>query len=244
MKIEYKLVEITKKDKVDFMQGNRSVNKPMVNKIIKSMERWGVLTCITVLKDKKKYVIVDGQHRYTAAMELGLTIPAIVIPKDSMKVIIDLNTIQKSWSLENYADFFCSDKKLSMPYETLKTFKENSGLNYTAAIRICSKGGLPQFKKGNLVLDNMEFADMFMSYLNDISEYVPFAKHARFIDGYIRIVKNDNYSHARMIKKLKLNDRRQSFSMDGTSKPNSYGKLMQDIYNMQQSRNLVMFHKW
>tara|TARA_R110001592_G_C12826955_1_gene719547 strand:- start:37 stop:717 length:681 start_codon:yes stop_codon:yes gene_type:complete len=226
------------------MQGNRSVDRPMVNKIKRSMQKWGVITCITILKNKKKYLIVDGQHRYTAAMESGLTIPAIVIPKDSIKVIIDLNTIQRSWSLENYADYFCADKKLAFNYNILKAFKEESGLNYTSAVRICSKGGLPQFKRGALVLDNMEFAEKFISYLNDISEYVPFAKNARFIDGFIRIVQNDNYSHVRMLKKLKVNQKRNTFSMDGKAKPSSYGKLMEDIYNMQQSRNLVMFHKW
>ena len=243
---KYTLVEIQPQDKVGFITGNRSVNPSSVAKLKKSMEKWGVLTAITVTKYRKRYFIVDGQHRYTAAKELGYTIPAIVVPKDSLNVIIDLNTIQKNWSLENYADFFASNdnKTLAKPYNTLKEIKETSGLNYTALIRIYSKAGLPAFKRGELELDNMEFAYMFINHLTEISPYVPFAKSARFIDGYIRIVKNENYSHKRMLSKLKLNQKRGTYPMDGKSKPSSYGKLMEDIYNLNQSKNLVMFHKW
>lgn len=243
---KYTIVEIKPQDKVGFITGNRAVNPASVSKLKKSMIKWGVLTAITVTKFRKRYFIVDGQHRYTAANELGYTIPAIVIPKDSLNTIIDLNTIQKNWSLENYADFFASndDKNLAEHYITLKEIKEACGLNYTALVRIYSKSGLPAFKRGELELDNMEFAFMFIRYLAEISPYVPFAKSSRFIDGYIRIVKNDNYSHKRMMSKLKLNKKRDKYSMDGKSKPSSYGKLMEDIYNLGQSKNLVMFHKW
>ena len=244
--MSYVLVELNPKDKVHFITGNREVNRSTVAKLKESMKKWGILTAITVTSYRRKYFIVDGQHRYTAAKELGMVIPAIVVPKDSLNVIIDLNTIQKNWSLSNYVDFFASndDKELAYPYKTLKDIHEKSGLNYTALCRIYSKGGLTSFKKGNLELDNMDFAHTFISYLAEIAPYVPFARSARFIDGYIRIVKNENYSHKRMMNKLKLNEKRQKYSMDGENKPSSYGRLMQDIYNLNQSKNLVMFHKW
>ena len=246
MKSEYTLIEIKPKDKIGYITGNREVNASSVAKLKTSMERWGILTTITVTKYRNKYFIIDGQHRHAAAKELGLILPAIVVPRDSLNVIIDLNTIQKNWSLDNYVDFFASnvDKDLAEPYEILKDIHVESGLNYTALCRIYSKGGLTAFKRGELELDNMEFAFSFINYLAEIAPYVPFAKSARFIDGYIRIVKNENYSHTRMITKLKLNEKRQKYSMDGESKPSSYGRLMQDIYNLNQSKNLVMFHKW
>ena len=246
MKIDYKLVEIKPTDKIGYITGNREVSPAIVNKLKTSMERWGILTAITVTKYHKRYFIVDGQHRYTAAKELDMVIPAIVVPKESLNVIIDLNTIQKNWSLNNYVDFFASndDKELAEPYKIIQGIYNTSGLNYTALCRIYSKGSMASFKRGNLELDNMEFGHTFISYLTDILPYVSFAKNARFIDAYIRIVKNENYSHRRMLKKLEVNNRRKTFDMSGESKPSSYGKLMQDIYNSSQSRNLVMFHRW
>jgi len=246
LKINYELVEIKPKDKVAYITGNRNINRAMVDKLKTSMEKWGILTAITVTKYRKRYFIVDGQHRHTAAKELDMIIPAIVVPKESLKVIIDLNTIQKNWSLNNYVDFFAlnDDKELAEPYRIIQEIYNTSGLNYTALCRIYSKGGMVAFKKGDLELDNMEFAHTFILYLTEILPYVPFAKNARFIDAYIRIVKNENYSHRRMMNKLILNDRRKTFDMSGESKPSSYGKLMEDIYNSSQSRNLVMFHRW
>ena len=246
MKIDYTLVEIKPNDKIGYITGNREVSRAIVNKLKTSMEKWGILTAITVTKHNKRYFIVDGQHRHTAANELNMVIPAIVVPKESLKVIIDLNTIQKNWSINNYVDFFAlnDDKELAKPYQIIQGIYNRSGLNYTALCRIYSKGGMTSFKKGNLELDNMEFAENFITYLSDILPYVPFAKNARFIDAYIRIVKNENYSHRRMLKKLQVNDRRKTFDMSGESKPSSYGKLMEDIYNSSQSRNLVMFHRW
>ena len=246
MKTKYNLIELKPNDNVHFIMGNRDVNRSSVNKLKESMEKWGVLTAITVTKYRKRYFIVDGQHRFTAAKELGFIMPAIVVPKESLNVIIDLNTIQKNWSLQDYANFFSTndDKELAGQYTTLKEILETTGLNYTALIRIFSKKGLPAFKRGELELDDMEFGWKFIGHLAEMEEYVPFAKHARFIDAYVKIVRNENYSHKRMMRKLKLNHKRGTYNMDARNKPNSFGKLMENIYNMNQSQNLVMFHRW
>lgn len=246
MSISYKLVEIKPTDKVSFLLGNRDVNDKMVGKIMKSMAEYGILTCITVTKYNGRYFVIDGQHRYSAAKKLGANIPAIVIPRQAINVIIDLNTIQKNWGLEDFADFFATndDKNLARPYATLKQIKEQTALNYTALVKIYSTSSMAKFKRGELVLDNFDFAERFMGYLVDISEYVPFYDNARFILGYVYIAQHEQYDHERMMAKLKLNDKKRKFPLDGESKPSSYGRLMQDIYNMHQKNDLVMFRKW
>lgn len=246
MSIKYKLVEIKPTDKVSFLRGNREVNDKMVGKIMKSMAEYGILTCITVTKYNSRYFIIDGQHRYSAAKRMGLSIPAIVIPRQAINVIIDLNTIQKNWGLDDYADFFATndDKDLALPYATLRQIREQTGINYTALVKIYSTCSMAKFKRGELVLDNFDFAERFMSYLVDISNYVPFFDNARFILGYIHIAQHEHYEHDRMMAKLKLNHKKQKYPMDGESKPTSYGRLMQDIYNMHQTKDLVMFRKW
>lgn len=246
MTVKYKLVEIKPTDKVSFLKGNREVNEKMVGKIMKSMAEYGILTCITATKYNGRYFIIDGQHRFSAAKKLGASIPAIIIPRQAINVIVDLNTIQKNWGLDDYADFFASndDKDLALPYATLKQIREQTGLNYTALVKIYSTVSMAKFKRGELVLDSFDFAERFMGYLMDISDYVPFFNNARFILGYIHIAKHEQYSHERMMAKLKLNDKKKKYLLDGESKPTSYGRLMQDIYNMHQKNDLVMFRKW
>tara|TARA_Y100000592_G_scaffold19164_2_gene29319 strand:- start:2815 stop:3555 length:741 start_codon:yes stop_codon:yes gene_type:complete len=246
LKVKYNLIEIKPNDKMYFISGNRNVNRQSVEKLKRSMEEWGVLTAITVMKSKRKYYVIDGQHRYTAAKELGYVIPAIVVPRESVEVIIDLNTLQKNWSLEDYANYYSEsdDKVVSSHYSFLKNIREQGGLNYTALIRIFTTCSLSKFKKGEMVIDDAEFGFDFIEQLSDISEFVPFAENSRFIDAFVKIARNENYSHSRMMRKLELNDKKGKYPMDGESKPSSYGRLMQEIYNMSQSTNLVMFYKW
>ena len=231
-------------ENIRFIGGNRSVDPKVVKKLKTSMIEHGVLSAITVMKKRNNYHIVDGQHRYTAAKELEYSMPAIVISDGDIEAIKDMNTIQKSWTLTNFADFYAEmspDDDTKQFYLDLKESQETTTLNYSALLHIHGST-IGRFKKGLFVIKDRDLADKVVGYIQSIKPFVIFADLARFIDAYVRMVRHDKYDHKRMLAKLELN---HNIVIDKKANPAGYGRLMQDIYNYHSSQsNLVMFANW
>ena len=236
--------EILPSDKnIRFFNGNRDVDLKRVNHLKASMVAHGVLSAITVMKKNKNYFIVDGQHRYTAATELEYTIPAIVIKEIGMDAVKDMNTIQKSWSLSNFADFYTEmgNDEVKAHYEEINTVQKNTGLNDSALLHIYG-GGITQFKKGVFVIKERDFAREMLENILDLKPFLPYAEFARFIEGYGRIVKHHSYDHQRLLHKLSLEHR---IDLGKKANPSGYGRMIQDIFNYKaRQEDLVMFSNW
>jgi ParB family chromosome partitioning protein len=83
--------------KVDVISHQRKPSDAHVKRIIDSIERVGFLTPLVVVPADGEdgtdgYHIIDGQHRYLAAQELGLKrVPVMVVPLDIANRMLALN---------------------------------------------------------------------------------------------------------------------------------------------------------
>ena len=60
-----------------------------------SLERMGFLTPLVVVERNGKYVIIDGQHRFQAGVELGVKeFPVVVVPENLARRMMSLNVEQ------------------------------------------------------------------------------------------------------------------------------------------------------
>jgi len=239
-----KLIELSSKTKqpVTMLQYNRPIDKGLVVKLKESMNKYGVLSAVTVYDSGEEYMVVDGQHRWTAASELGLPIFAIVIGWDAMSAIVEMNTIQTNWTMENFVDFFCahSDPAIRNAYGLLRNkMKTTENLTYSSLAKIYGKPyGGTAFKKGKWRVTDENRGDLFVKYLDEIQEYLPYSKSARFIHAYTDVAFHEEYSHKRLMSKL---SKEHGVSIMTTSNPGTYGRMLTKIYNYHQSKNLVMF---
>ena len=242
---DVKIIEIEPngKRKITLLDYNRPVNRTLVNKLKDSMRKYGILSAITVYENEKECLVVDGQHRWTAASELGLTIPAISIGWDAMDAIVEMNTIQVNWTMSNFVDFFSAHKnpEISKAYKALREKKEECvpALTYSSLAKIYGKpfSGVA-FKKGQWRMIEEERGDQFVKQLDDLVKYLPYAYSARFIYAYTDAAYHESYNHKRMIKKFKQN---HEVSLITSSNPKNYGIMLTKVYNYRQSKNLVMF---
>jgi ParB family chromosome partitioning protein len=81
-------------DKLHVSENQRKPSKEHVQRLMQSMERVGFVTAPVCVKDKTgdSYTIIDGQHRFLAAKELGLQmIPCMIIPAEYAKKMMELN---------------------------------------------------------------------------------------------------------------------------------------------------------
>lgn len=90
-----------------FISGNRRINRDNVNKLKRSFTEHGWIGEPIVVDDK--FYIVSGQHRYTAAKELGIPIRYMITHDDvSVKAIQDTSQAVRKWTkldiIRSYAD--------------------------------------------------------------------------------------------------------------------------------------------
>lgn len=237
-----KIINLKAEDKVKLLTYNRPVNRSLVNKLKESMKKYGILSSVTVYENEGEMLIVDGQHRWTAASELGLGMPAISISWDAMDAIVEMNTIQVNWTMDNFVDFFSVHKnpELSKSYSLLKAKrKEHGHLTYSSLSQLYGKPNTnASFKEGKWRITDVDKGDTTVGWLDDLAEYLPYAHSARFINAYKYVAGHDDYNHKRMLSKLKS---KHNITILTSSNPRNYGIMLTKIYNFNQKKNLVMF---
>mgnify|MGYP003132939102 CR=1 FL=1 len=237
-----KIINLEPKDKVKMLTYNRPVNRALVNKLKESMKKYGVLSSITIYQNDEETLVVDGQHRWTAASELGLSVPAISISWDAMDAIVEMNTIQVNWTMANFVDFFSVHKnpEIKKPYALLKKkHEEHPYLTYGSLSKLYGKPNSNQaFKEGKWRLTGEDKGDVLVSWLKEIVDYLPYAYTERFISAYKVVAEHTDYSHKRMMRKLKS---KHNIEVLTTSNPKSYGIMLTKIYNFNQKKDMVLF---
>lgn len=74
-------------------QIQRDISNSLVKQLALSIDKLGFLSFLVVTKKGDKYLILDGQHRFQAGLELGLKyFPCIVVPEQYYEYILSFNT--------------------------------------------------------------------------------------------------------------------------------------------------------
>jgi ParB family chromosome partitioning protein len=89
--LEFKLVPI---ENLEVISHQRKPSPYHVKHLINSIERIGFIVPLVVTKptNEENYLIIDGQHRFLAAKELGIReLPVIVVPERLAQLMMNLN---------------------------------------------------------------------------------------------------------------------------------------------------------
>lgn len=88
--LEFKLVPI---DQLEVISHQRKPSNYHVKHLVNSIERIGFIVPIVVVKESEdKFLIIDGQHRFLAAKELGIReLPVIIVPQKLAYLMMNFN---------------------------------------------------------------------------------------------------------------------------------------------------------
>jgi hypothetical protein len=91
------------------------------------------------------------------------------------------------------------------------------------------------FKNGNLeITRHWDVSNKFSDAIQEIGEYIPFNKQARFVEAFLITFLNEDYSHKRMIAKLEY----LSGYMKKCPDTKSHLEQLEYVYNYK-SRNKI-----
>lgn len=236
----------TNYDMFKLLDGNRSISKNHVDKLVKSIGKKNMLKFNPIMVDKNM-VVTDGQHRLEACKILGLPVYYVVEDeKTSIDKVMLLNDVTKSWTIRDFINAYV--KEGNQNFIILKEFQNSYGLPVTVSVSLLTGnklliGGGQQsslIKSGKFKVTTLKEADEFASRFKEIYDEIkkPFARTRTFIIAVAEIMKSPDYDHQVMVHKIKLfGDRLKR--RDGVE---NYMKDMEKLFNLKSKGDYVYLY--
>lgn len=167
-----------------FSKQNREVKTKTVLSLKESMAKFGFIPGRPVLITKE-WVIVDGQHRFLAARDLGIEIEFEILEGNYLDKMIHLNSTQSNWTLEDYVNSYASQNIDC--YRKLLKFKEKYDLNLSSAITIFFSASVKSvnIKKGEILKINNN-ADQVADFILNCHT-VAYNKDNKFVRAIVSV---------------------------------------------------------
>ena len=172
--------------------GNRLVKPLNVLRLKDSMLYRNFLNCIPIIITKDGRII-DGQHRYKSATDLGIDIYVVIVEDEDVgKIAIALNTNKSNWGLGDFARYWSEqdeDGKVSDIYKQYLEYYNSNNITHGVLIAIynmetsrhfsTTNGGNKEFKEGRLPFGNFNRRHI-EDTLSKIRQVKDAALHRRF----------------------------------------------------------------
>jgi hypothetical protein len=239
------------------MQGNRNVNLVHVRRLKESFEKSYLLTPIIVNKD---FEIIDGQHRFQAAKEMGLPVNFFICENYALKEVQVLNSNASNWKKIDYLNAYCDSGN---PHylklrEFMKKFPEFTLMDSIAMLSNLTRsdagtkgksdkrfisptnkaGSFHQniFTEGAFEVYDFDLAcDNAKKILMAKPYYEGFARRI-FVLTLLGLFKNPNYSHAKFIQKISSNP----LQIRDCATVTECKVMIEDIYNYKSREKVSL----
>lgn len=220
-----------------FLDYNRPINKRHIDELKESIEKNGYIESLPIVVDTEGYIL-DGQHRYVACQELGITPPHLTMPMNNKKIIHLINSLQKSWNTLDYIHYYA---QLGNPYfiELLRLSKKYNLSPVVTLLMFKSNGGhlLSDIRNENLTFDVSEkglkrIEEKLQNILRIYECYG--VKSNKLFKAICKV-----YSHKNFITDIcinKINLQREKIYKCQTER--GYLKVLENIYNYRNSKGI------
>ena len=189
---------------------NREVDEAHVKRLMESIRKENLLH-LRPLDVKADFGVIDGQHRLEAAERLGVPVYYQMGALNQGHIAV-LNSVSKHWNSLDYLNFFTLEGHEE--YKKISAFvSKHPKLPFSAVLCLLSensRGNLPAFKAGEYQVSRLAGAAEVATYCADFAGRFPHFKFAftdTFIKGLDAVVRSNQYSHERMLRKIDLQPR-------------------------------------
>lgn len=237
-----KVLSTTNYSRFKYMEGNRHVNNGRVRKLIGSIKRKNLLSHfpIVCMKNCTGLYIMDGQHRFNAAKELGLPIYYVEAKNIDISDVAATNSAQKGWVPKDFIQSFAEQGY--EPYKELLTFIEEHGLGVAISMGLLSgqlsEGGYGAqlVREGKFVVKEAAFANRVAAGVKACARFFNSYTDRGFVMAIARLMMVKGFTITRFIQKLEY----QSTKMVKCASWGQYVDLIEEIYNHKVRGNDII----
>tara|TARA_Y100001938_G_C8094908_1_gene437452 strand:- start:3228 stop:4022 length:795 start_codon:yes stop_codon:yes gene_type:complete len=227
-------VYITDYSKLENAEGQRSLSAKGLKQLSDSLLEYGSCSCPIVVKQNKKYLVVDGWHRISVSKKNNLDIICTLVnPSCTInELMIILNTTQVNWNPEAFLNNGIVYHK-NKDYIYLREIWEDSGINIAALYEIYSDDltkakAKHNFEKGEWKITTKTLGNKVINYVEEINKYVNFSYKTNFIRGFVTAVSKKGFKIEHLIKQLK---KYPNHIHDSGDKISGHLNMINKIYN-------------
>lgn len=235
MKNQNEILHTTDYSRFKLMHGNRRLDQMHIKRLMESFKNKYLFSPILV---NQKMEIVDGQHRFFAAKNLGLSINYIIVKGYGIDEVQVLNTNSSNWTGKEYLQMYV-DRGFE-PYLQMKKFMEDfPDFGIKSAIKIITNGEDEEgkgtfldpkkkdFQEGRLKIPNLPLAYLNANRIMQYKKYFDSYSHLRFVSAMISIFKIPKFNNDDLLHKLSKNPR----ALVPCQNIEQYKELLEKIYN-------------
>ena len=223
------------------VNGNRTVDRGNYKKLKQSMVEEQLMIPIIV---NEKYEIIDGQHRFEAAKELGLPVYYIICEGYGIEQVKRANIVSKTWKKQQFLDMYLAEDKEE--YVIFNSLIQTYNIPIAVLIKMFAViRGVPvtkvslEFEEGEFVATEAMQIMKFMDDLEDFSGFEEY-KTSNFITAFMRLYFRPDYLHEKMVNKLA---RRGSVLEPKTTINDYLNILCNEIYSYKATSDPIYFDK-
>jgi hypothetical protein len=188
---------------------NREVDNSHVKTLVESMRLHGFKGVVQIIRTKfingkLEFYVVDGQHRISAAKQLGLPIrfelTELNTRLETAEFISQLNTSAKSWGTANFLSVWSSLDIAE--YVKLNRVQKETGFQITPLLEAyLFTSNQADYRRGKMVFTNEELSDKIIQQMIELNQYLPNKAFCR--RAIVRVMRNPKYNHKKMLPAIK-----------------------------------------
>lgn len=199
-------IETTKDySKFKIMGGNRVISANHVNQLKREMEHDPELAAVEPILVNENMFIVDGQHRFTAAKELGLPVYYIVKSGATVETAARMNITQRRWTMDDFARSY-ADRGREDYIELLRIKKQFPMFNNSVLTLVLSGGRTNSqtdtFRRGDFKIADKEEAVERLELLKQVVESTGIKMNVPMASSFLQVLKNDDFEWVKFMGKL------------------------------------------
>ena len=217
----------------------KKIERAHVLRLKNSLEKKNMLGLKPIIVNEKMEIL-DGQHRYLAAKELGLEICYEVQRGSTAQDIITLN-VSKSWGIEDYLNFYCVNGY--QEYQKLEKFSREKNISLQSALCLSGTWKKEQrinFKEGNykflfdIIEEKYQLALETIDKIKKFNGFSSFTRSSRFWKALMVLISHEDFNADKWFKNM------DKFIDHFVPKANSrdYLKCILNIYNYQNTKRI------
>lgn len=225
--------------KFKFIGSNRQINKRNYAKLYASMKEKQLLIPIMV---NEKFEILDGQHRFSVARDLGLPVYYYIVEGADTADMKRANQVNSTWTKQDFLNSFASEG--DERYCTILRICDEYSVNAATVIKVLGtiqgrniKYLSLEFEQGTMDIDKIEEVEKFLIALEDFSEFKPY-KTIQFLGAFLRLYSREEYNHEFMQQRLET---RANKLIKRSTIDDYLVVLTRDIYNFGKTKRAISY---